>query len=203
MAEIEIWKAHPDIVGIEVSTLGRVRTLDRTVPNGNGTRLVKGHVLKQCDNGSGYLRVRFSINGKQIKRSVHRLVAQTFIPNHDNLPEVNHLDCDRKNNNVENLEFCTHEENTAYRDKLGHTARNNAPKSPVFAIKLSTLEVSRFNSQHEASRTLGFSQGNINGVIIGKINKTHGYFFVNDDGHAVDVVKSKLHDVGGIGLKIK
>lgn len=200
--ETEIWKALPGVPGIEVSTLGRVRTLDRLVSSEKYTRFTKGRVLKQYLNHGGYLQVGFHVNGKRVTKSVHRLVSQTFIPNTNNLPMVNHLDCDRTNNNISNLEWCSALYNSQYRDKCRHTAKNNAPKSPVFAINLTTLEVSQFRSQHEASRTLGFSQGNINGVIIGKTKKSHGYLFVNDDGNAVDIVKKKLHDIGKTGLKL-
>ena len=194
----EIWKSYPEIAGIEVSTMGRVRSLDRVVPNGKGTRLVKGHVLKQKDNGIGHLQVVITIDGKRTMKVVHRLVAQTFIPNPDNLPEVNHKNGDRKNNNVENLKWCSHSYNIQYREKFGE-----ALGIPVFAVNLTTLEVSRFRSRKEAGRSLGVFYQSINQVIKGRIKQTGGYWFVNDDGHAVDVVKSKLHDIGGIGLKIK
>jgi len=113
--ETEIWKKHPEIVGIEVSTLGRVRTLDRTVKSGEITQFVKGRVLKQYNRKDGYLQVNFRMNGKAISKKVHRLIAEAFIPNPDNLPEVNHKDCNRANNNVENLEFCTRSYNRRYR----------------------------------------------------------------------------------------
>ena len=200
--EEEIWKPLPGVLGVEVSAFGRVRTLDRTVPRKSGTYHVKGRVLKQSDNGKGYLKVNIPINGKSTTKKVHRLVAQTFIPNPDSLPEINHKDNNPLNNGVSNLEWCTNEYNIAYKEKYGTPAKESTPKSPVFAVNLSTLEVSRFESQIEASRVLGFSDGNVNGVIKGRLNQTHGYWFVNDDGHAVDVVKSKLHDIGGTGLKI-
>lgn len=195
--EVEIWKALPEVPGVEVSTFGRVRTLDKVVSSENGTRFLKGRVLKPWDNGNGYLIVSIKVNGKFIKQRVHRLVAQTFLSNSDNLPEVNHKDNDRTNNNVDNLEWCTRLYNRQYREKYGE-----ASGIPVFAVNLSTLEVSRFESQIEASRVLGFSDGNINCVIKGRIKQTHGFWFVNDDGHAVEVVKSKLHDIGKTGLKI-
>ena len=182
---------------MEVSTFGRVRTQDRIVPRKNGTYHVKGRVLKPWDNGNGYLQVSIKADGKFIKQRVNRLVAKTFLSNPDNLPEVNHKDNDRTNNNVDNLEFCTRSYNRQYREKYGE-----ASGIPVFAVNLSTLEVSRFESQIEASRVLGFSDGNINCVIKKRLKQTHGFWFVNDDGHAVDVVKSKLHDIGKTGLKI-
>lgn len=189
--EKEIWRAHPEIDIIEVSTLGRVRTLDRMVSGkGKGTRLAKGRILKQYDTAAGYLLANIKINGKWASKYVHRLVAQTFIPNPGNLPQVNHLDCDRTNNNVENLEFCTASYNSKYREEFG-----NALSKPVFAINLSTLEVSHFQSQKEASRVLGIQQSNINAVIKGRLKKTGGFWIVNDDENADDTIKHKLNKI--------
>lgn len=172
--ETEIWKKHPDIPRIEVSTLGRVRTLDRVVSGGNGTRLVKGHVLKQCDNGIGYLQVGIKINGKWNIKLVHRLVSETFLSNPENFPQVNHKDCNRTNNDVSNLEWCTASYNAKYRESFG-----KGSSKCVFAINLATLEVSRFKSQCEASRVLGLKQPHINAVIKGKLKQTGGYRFEN------------------------
>lgn len=197
-SKTEIWKALPGVPGVEVSTFGRVKTLDRTVPNRNGMRLVKGHVLKPSDNGKGYLQVIIKVDSKRANKSVHRLVAQTFLSNPNNLPEINHKDCNRKNNNVDNLEFCTASYNSKYREKFG-----KAKGLPVFAVDLSTLEVSRFRSQHEASRKFGVSRTHINDVIKGKRNHTHGFWFTNADENADDAINRKLHEIGGVGLKIK
>ena len=274
--EKEIWKPHPEYTGVEVSTFGRVRILDRIVPCGrSGTRFVKGRILKQYNDHGGYLQVPIKVGKKWIMKRVNRLVAQTFIDNPDNLPMVNHRDCNIKNNHIENLEFCTASYNAKYREKYG-VSRMEAAGKPVFAINLSTLkvlhfrsrqeagrelgvgnsmitavikgrrnhtggylfkedngngieidndklndivdgmrfrggvfavnlntlEVSLFESQIEASRELGVDHQSINMVIKGKRNQTHGFWFVKDDGHAVEAVKSKLHDIGGTGLKI-
>lgn len=180
--EKEVWKAHPDIVGIEVSTLGRVRTLDRLISSEKYTRFQKGRVLKQNVSNNGYLRVRFRINGKHINKSVHRLVAETFISNPENFPQVNHKDCDRTNNNVKNLEFCTASYNQQYRNKFG-VSNTETQGRPLLAIDLNTMEVSKFRSQCEASRELGVSQGNINSVIKGSRKRAGGYLFINDSGH--------------------
>jgi len=104
----EIWKSHPEYTEIEVSTLGRVRP-------------VMGHYYTNHPIKNGYMNVRIPIDGKWTTKLVHRLVAQTFIPNPDNLPEINHKDSNRTNNSADNLEWCTHKENIAYRDKCGHT----------------------------------------------------------------------------------
>lgn len=182
---VEFWKKHPYIEGIEVSSFGRVRSL-------------KWHYYKSFPNWGGYLLVGIHMNGKQVHKSVHRLVAQTFIPNPNNLPQVNHRDSDRTNNNVSNLEWCAHSYNTQYREKFG-----KAQSKPVFAINLATLEISRFRSQREAGRALKVSHGNIYSVIKGKLKQTGGYLLVNADDDAVDVIKQKLHDIGKTGLKVK
>jgi len=200
-SQVEIWKAHPEYAGIEVSTLGKVRTLDRIVSSEKITRFTKGRILKQHDNGKGYLTVPVKVNGKWITKKVHRLVTQTFIPNPNNFPQVNHRDCDRRNNNIENLEWCTSSYDANYREQHG-ISRAEAVGHPLFAINLATLEVSRFRSQSEAGQSLGVFVSNINAVIKGKHKQASGYWFINADGSAVDIVKSKLHDIGKIGLKI-
>lgn len=193
--KIEVWKSHPYIVGVEASTFGNVRTLNKMVSNGRGTYPVKGRVLKQSENGHGYLHVGIQIDGKGTKKLIHRLVAQTFIPNPDNLPQVNHRDCNRKNNNVDNLEWCTASYNSKYREKFGISAKNNAPKSSVCAINLTTLEISRFRSHGEASRELGVFHSNITAVIKGRYKQTGGYWFVNDDDKADDAISRKLQEI--------
>lgn len=182
--ESEIWKSLPGVPGVEVSTFGNVRTLDRVVPRKNGTYHTKGRVLKQSNTSHGYLQVSVKVDGKWINKSVHQLIAQTFLPNPDNLPDVNHKDCNRINNHVDNLEFCTASYNNKYREKYG-----KAKGVPVFAISLSTFEVLHFRSQSEAGRVLGVSQGNINGVIKGRHKQTGGFLFVNANGNVDDCLK--------------
>ena len=192
--ETEIWKSHPDIVGIEISNLGRVRTLDRVISSESGTRFLKGRVLKQWENGTGYLQVNIQIDGKQTKKLIHRLVAQTFIKNSNNWPEVNHKDNDRTNNHVDNLEFCTRSYNMKYKEKFGISNTETIGR-PVFAIDLNTMEVSRFRSQHEAGDKLMANKGHINEVIKGKRKQTGGFWFTNADNKAVETTRDKLGDI--------
>lgn len=105
---VEVWK---DIRGYEgfyqSSTFGRVRSLDRWVKCPNGSiRCCKGKILKPVTNKYGYLKVGLWKNGKVKNFLVHRLVAEAFLPNPENLPCVNHKDENKLNNNVNNLEFC-------------------------------------------------------------------------------------------------
>ena len=189
-SESEIWKALLGVPGVEVSTLGNVRTLDRLVSSENKTRFTKGRILKQFNNGHGYLHVCIPVDGKWTRKKVHRIVAQTFIANPDCLPEVNHKNCNRADNRASNLEWCTSKCNSQYREKFGKS-RNH----PVLAINLSTLEVSQFPSQIRASQVLGVSQGNIYSVIKGNRKQTGGYWFVNADKNYNTAIENKLHDI--------
>lgn len=191
MNDIEVWKPHPEFPFVEVSSFGRVRTVDRWVVDKRyGKRFVKGRILKQYLNRNGYLFVQFSLNGKQVKKKVHRLVAQTFITNQNNRPDVNHKDCNRTNNNIDNLEWCSRSYNQRYREKYGVSFGH-----PLFAVNLNTMKVSRFSSQSEASRELKISQGNIGMVVRGKRKQAKGYWFTEDKNLATEITKSELHEV--------
>ncbi len=99
----------------EITDLGEVYSLDRTVTKTDGTlRKVKGQLLKHSTNTKGYLVVRLSKPGVRLSARVHRLVAMTFIPNPDELPEVNHKDGNRCNPALSNLEWCTSSGNSLH-----------------------------------------------------------------------------------------
>ena len=110
---IEIWK---DCYGFEdymkVSNLGKVYRKEREVINNGGTRIVKSGIIKTYIWGSGYEYVGITIDGKRYNNRVHRLVLQTFNPI-ENYKEmtVNHMDGDKFNNKLDNLEWMTHREN--------------------------------------------------------------------------------------------
>ncbi len=112
---MEIWKEIKGYEGLyEVSDLGRVRSLDRYVSYVNGQKhLHKGKVLSPGVS-NGYLQVSLCKNGEIKHPLVHRLVADAFIPNPDNLPQVNHKDENPSNNMVVNLEWCSSEYNINY-----------------------------------------------------------------------------------------
>lgn len=187
----EIWKPYPEFPFIEGSSWGRVRTLDRVVSTKKGMRVVKGRILKQRRNRDGYLYMHFKVNGKTVNLSVHRLVAQTFIPNPDNLPELNHKDNNPLNNKPNNLEWCTHAYNIAYKEKYG-TSAATALGCPVYAVNLKTWEAQWFKTQAEAGRELGVTNQHINNIIKGRQNHAHGYWFTNADNNAVEVTKQKF-----------
>ena len=122
----EIWKPVVGYEGLyEVSSLGRARSLGRFV---SINRFLKGRILRLCYNAKGYLRAQLSSNNKAKMYMVHRLVAIAFLPNPDNLPEVNHIDEDKTNNSVENLEWCDGKYNVNYgtrNDRIRDTRLKN------------------------------------------------------------------------------
>ena len=193
----EVWRIYPKIPFIEASNLGGVRTIDHWVTYRNGRRqLYKGHVLKQYLKNNGYLQVNVQMNGKQVNLLVHRVVVASHLPNPDNLPEVNHKDNNPTNNRLENLEYCTHKYNMAYREKCGVSAKEATKelRCPVIAINPETSEIFYFESQMEAERQLGVRHGNIWSVIKGKRNKAGGLWFCNADKNAVEKIRAKFSD---------
>lgn len=112
MAE-EIWK---DIKGYEglyqVSNLGRVKSLDRVIIKNNGFTIhIKEKILQNSIDRKGYPIIGLCKMGKCKTKPIHRLVADAFIPNPENKPEIDHIDTDPTNNRVENLRWCTRQEN--------------------------------------------------------------------------------------------
>lgn len=117
----EIWKQIDFSVGTyEVSTFGNVRSIERNLTRSNGRKhFVKSKVLRPSIDGCGYNRIAMPIQGKLVTKKVHRLVAEAFIPNPDNLPQVNHINGDKTDNRIENLEWVTNDENIAHAIRTG------------------------------------------------------------------------------------
>lgn len=116
----EIWKPVPEYEGVyEVSSHGRVRSLDRVVTQMSRWGMLvprkrKGRVVNPSNNGNGYLYLTARKGGKVKHLYVHRLVADAFVSNPDGKPCVNHKDHNRGNNRADNLEWLTQKENIRY-----------------------------------------------------------------------------------------
>ena len=109
---MEEWRDIEGFNGYQVSNEGRIRSL----------KWGKERIRKVTINKYGYLEVSLCKDEKPTTKRIHRLVAEAFIPNPQNLPEVNHKDEDKTNNNVENLEWCTEEYNHNYGTRLQRNA---------------------------------------------------------------------------------
>jgi hypothetical protein len=179
---MEEWKG---VKGFEesyqVSNLGSVRSLDRILIDKNGNKhTFKGKILKQCTDKYGYLRVNLYNNHCQRKFVlVHRLVAEAFIPNPDNLPQVNHKSEVKTDNSVANLEWCDNKYNCNYGTKNERCSERNTnnPKYSKWVIKLSkNNEILHFYpSAQQAQRETGISADLIYRVCNQKTYMKEGY----------------------------
>ena len=117
----EVWKAVDGIPGYEVSNCGRVRSVDRVVVNRNGvTVTLRGKVLKPARHSAGYLSVAPSLGGANLAHSlIHRLVAHAFIGPQAAGVDVNHIDGNKHNNHVSNLEYVTRKQNMMHAKDTG------------------------------------------------------------------------------------
>ena len=149
----EIWKP---IIGYEnlyeVSNLGNVRSLDRTVKCHSKTRLVKGKLLNQALRKNGYYTVTLCDSGRDKQMYVHRLVALHFVenPKPDEYNVINHKDENPKNNIYTNLEWCDIAYNNAYGTRLERAIEKE--KVPIEAIDADGNVVLKFESGNEAKR---------------------------------------------------
>ena len=148
--EKEVWKPIKGFEGFyEVSSLGRVRSCPRTISNPAlpaGTQRRKGQILRPNKTYRGYYIVHLSRQGSHAQPSIHRLVAEAFLPNPKHLPQVNHKNGVPTDNRAENLEWCSAHYNMHHACYvLGHNVR------PVYAVEIDTI----FPSVREAARRFG------------------------------------------------
>lgn len=182
----EVWK---DIEGYDgkykVSNMGNVLT-----NNYKNKKITK--ILKPSDNGRGYLGVSLYKNGKIHSKTIHKIVAEAFIDNPYNLPQVNHKDGDKNNNTVDNLEWCTAKENIRHAWKNGlvkitEERRQRSIKQLEKYTKTIAVEINQYTldekyiktwkSIKEASETLKIPAGNICNCCKRKLKQAGGYIW--------------------------
>lgn len=174
MNSTEVWKDIEDYKGLyQVSNLGRVRSLYRVDAN---KHYRKGIVIAYSlsSSGLGYRQVSLCRDGKRENRLVHRLVASTFLDNHDNLPQVNHKDENKENNTVSNLEWCSALYNVMYGTRNERMAKTEG--RPVYVIANSGHRYF-FRSVKMASEILGLDRRAMNRCLNDKRKHHHGYTF--------------------------
>jgi len=132
----EVWKPISGYEGLyEVSTLGRVKRVGGKVTHANRWGGISSYQIAdrlrtlKANSANGYVYVMLSSGGTARNKRVHRLVAEAFIPNPDNKPYVNHIDGDKTNNSVDNLEWVTARENVLHSRDVLHT--NYAKGCPI------------------------------------------------------------------------
>lgn len=173
----------------EVSNTGLVKSFKR---NKNGI------ILKPIADRKGYLRVPLCKNGKEKRYFIHRLVAEAFIPNPENKPQVNHINENKADNHVENLEWCTQTENInwgkgsiARKEKCTRMCRelgkrtymqaNEKHRMKIIQKDINGNIVNTFDSQVEAAKALKLQRSSISQCINGKRKSTGGFTFERVD----------------------
>lgn len=174
----EEWR---DIEGFEglyqISSHARVRSLDREITKYDKrmgreyVATVKGRILTQYENWKGYLQIKFCHKHP----FVHRLVAEAFVPNPDNLPQVNHKDENKKNNLPSNLEWCTSIYNTNYGTRIKRIAKGLSKR--IEQLTLQGEHVAFYDGPTAAMRASGgkFNKNGISAAARGTIKKAYGY----------------------------
>lgn len=167
----EEWKDIQNYEGLyQVSNLGRVKSFRQSTK----LRCKSEYILKPFLANNGYAQVTLYNNTKKHKFLVHRLVACAFIPNPDNLPQINHKDEDRTNNVVDNLEWCTAEYNNAY-----GTAKLRAidtVSKPIEQVTFDGKVIAIYRSTRIASEILKINTGTLKSAVI-KHSQCNGYFW--------------------------
>lgn len=167
---MEIWRDYDE--NYQVSNIGRVRNK------------ITGNIKKTTLH-NGYFYINHDLKGKHSMKSVHRMVAQTFIPNPDNLREVDHINCNKQDNRVENLQWVSSNENKLRAIDKGIWESNRrkwfGERKPVIAVDLKSGEKERFISLNQAENKYG---RHIIDVIKGRRTKTHNHYFYYEGGDA-------------------
>jgi len=180
----EVWKPVPEYEGhYEVSSLGNVRGIGRYVDTKSGSSRIAPRQLK-CQSTTDYPRVHLSKDGAGKHYLVHRLVALAFLPNPENKPQVNHIDGDKANPVLSNLEWVTNSENVRHSiDQLknvhgpkGHFGKDSFRHRDIYAIRPDGTR-QLFHGLQEAARELNCRASNICHVLKGRIRQTNHYRF--------------------------
>ena len=176
-----IWKPISGYEGrYEVSNDGQIRSLDIYIDCGINTRLCQGRIKPIHKNNRGYCWVNLCKDGKCARHLVHRLVAETFVTNVHNKPQVNHIDGNISNNQASNLEWVTDDENKAHSSvSFGGTQR---PKKAVVVTKKTTGETFYFDGLRVAERALSLDHGTAMKVLKGKQATHRGYYIAYANG---------------------
>lgn len=162
----EIWLPVPGYSLYEVSNYGRIRS--------NNPKTHKNPIImRQYPDKDGHLKIRLYLNGSVKNFFVHRIVASAFIPNPQQLPVVNHKDENPANNHVDNLEWCTVQENTIYNNMPDRRA--DALRRPIVQMDMSGTVIRVWSGQAQIQAETGFCGSNICGVCKGKRKSANGF----------------------------
>lgn len=150
--------------------------MKRTISQRNGKLYkVEERILKTGKNRKGYLQVSLIKNGIEKRISVHKIVAEAFIPNALNLPQVNHKDENKENNYASNLEWC----DCSYNNNYGNHYENvsNSLKKPVYQFDLQGNFIKEWEGIIDVEKELGYNHSLISRVCKGKYKSAYKYIW--------------------------
>ncbi len=170
-----IWKDIPNFEGLyQINEKGEVKDLNRN------------YIRKNSISTTGYYSIRLRKNKKYKNFLIHRLIALLFIPNPNKYPIINHKDSNRLNNDIDNIEWCTHKQNTKamidqerniapWKDKKG---KLNHRSKPVLQFDRDMNFIKEWENAMEIQRELGFLAGNVSACCRGNKNYSYAYGFI-------------------------
>ena len=181
---VETWRPVRDFEGLyEVSNLARVRSLERQMTKIRKSATyylyrIREKIMSQFKAKNGYFVVRLYKEGRCFHKLIHRLVAEAFVPNPDNLPEVNHKDECKTNNLPSNLEWCDHQYNLTYGGRLERVSDSNS-KKPIEQLTLDGQHVAYYKGRKDAEHKSGgkFQAATIQAVLSGRRKTAYGYLW--------------------------
>lgn len=165
----EVWKDIKGFDGYKISNYGRVKSLPKSGLGGHSYDIIMSPNVDK----DGYLLIHLHNNKRRYIRKVHRLVAEAFIPNPDNLPVINHIDENKANNLVTNLEWCTMGYNNSFGN--GNKSRTKNKSKKVLQYTLGGEFVKEWESTMAIQRALGLFRSNISLCCQGKYQQAYGY----------------------------
>jgi hypothetical protein len=178
----EIWKDVPDYEGLYMaSNLGRFKALDKTYYTGENllaNRFKKEHLLKLYPTRDGYLRLDFSKDGVALKKLGHIVIANIFVPNQYNKPEVNHKDGVKANIAAYNLEWATHSENIKHAFDTGLKTNKKLGESHAAKKVFNTITKEYYGSIKEAAVAINISYHNLQNRLLGIVENKTGLIYV-------------------------
>jgi hypothetical protein len=163
----------PGLAGYQINRSGQILSLPKQLVNARGSFITKPKILKTITSYQGYKMINLTMGGKGLHFTIHRLLAITFIPNPDNHPIINHIDGNKGNNDLANLEWCTHKHNSKHAIRIGMNRRANGVNAPKAKLQPSDIpEILKLKSDGltyvAIGRKYGIAPGSVRAICTGK-----------------------------------
>ncbi len=203
MNKKEIWKHIKGYKYYQASNFGRIKSIARTVTFSRGGLRYKPEKILKTHISDGYKQLAIFRHFKEqkpieFKRSVHQLVALAFLKRNSEKTQINHIDGNKLNNNVNNLEWVTHSENTKHAYRIG-LQNSKHIETPIIQYSSDNKKIREFRSQAEAARHTGINFRTINNSLRGICKSRNGFVWKYKN----KPIKKKVIQYSLNGKKIK